>query len=67
MGVNGQTQADVVAGGMSNLAQGDLQPLGFGDGVGVEKSVNRLIRGDKRQPVGQFEASMSQAPFLANA
>ena len=59
MRINGQQLALEVMAGPADLSQGDLQGLGFGDGVRVEQFVNGGVAGHKGQAVGDLE------PFLA--
>ncbi len=58
--------AKVVA-GATELAEGDLQLMGVGDGMTVEEEVDGDIGGDKGKSIGQFEAALPQAASFADA
>ena len=67
VGIQRQELARVVAQTVADTPQGDLQCLPLRHGVGAEQLVDRLIRRDKRKPVGQLEAAVSQAALLPDA
>jgi hypothetical protein len=47
------------------FAQGDLKLLGIGDRASFQQIVNRLIGGDKRKAVGQFESLLRKRTIMA--
>ena len=67
MGVERQEVAPDLPAGQADLAQGDLQPFGLLDGVGVQQIMDGRVAGDEGQPVGQREVVLRQAALLADA
>jgi len=65
--VNGQQAGAKVTAGAAEFPQADLKGLGLGDGVSVEHLMDGLIRGDKRQAVGQFEALLAERAIAPDA
>lgn len=52
--------------GATQLSQGDLKRLGLLDRMGIEQVVNNLVRGQKRQAIGEFESPLAEGPPLTD-
>lgn len=67
MRIKRETLSLIVAAGASQTAQKGLDVLRFSHRMRVEEIMNRLIRGQKRKPVGEFKSAMNQAPGFAQS
>lgn len=59
-----------VAEGRAEFAEGELEGLGFADGMSVKEVVNGGIGGDKVEAIGDFETVLTESagvPFSGDA
>ncbi len=59
MGINGQQASRKMTAGPADLAQSQLQILGFENGVRGQEIMDGGVGRDKGQPVGQFETLLA--------
>jgi hypothetical protein len=67
VGIDDEHASAKVVAGATEFAEGDLQLMGVGDGMGVEEKMDGDIGGDKGKSIGQFEAALPQAAAFADA
>jgi hypothetical protein len=53
--------------GAAHATQGDLEVLGFGDGVCVQEVMDGRVADEEGQPVGQLKAALAEGAVAALA
>lgn len=65
--IQSQNPSGEMAAGPAQLAQGGLEPLGLGDGVGLQQVMHGAVGGKERQAIGQLKAFVPQGAVLPQA
>lgn len=66
VGIDGERVAGEMSTSPSESPQSDLEGLRFGDGMGVQEMMDRLIGSHERKSIGDFKALLVQGPSPPN-
>lgn len=64
MRINGQDLSRIMAQGLTELSEHQLDCLCLGDAMGIEQVVHGRVTDHEGQSVGYFETLLTQRPFV---